>query len=245
MKPTAHPRIASRAEWLEARQQLLAEEKAVTRARDAVAAKRRRLPMVKLEKDYVFTGPQGRVSLLELFAGRSQLYVHHFMWMEHRDEFCPGCSKAADVVFNNAHLHAFLRDRDVTFVAVARAPLPKIEEIKAAKGWTFPWVSSAGNDFNYDFHTTLDEAKTPIEYNYRNKTELIEAGIPADQLKGDWTVNSVFLRDGTAVYHTYSAFARGLDLLFTPFNYLDLTPYGRQEDWEDSPAGWPQRPTYS
>lgn len=238
------PPVVSHAEWLAARKALLAEEKSLTRARDALSAKRRRLPMVKLEKDYVFTGPEGSVTLLELFDGRRQLYVHHFMWNEERQQHCPGCSSAADVVFNNPHLWTQLAERDVTFVAISRAPLARIEERKAEKGWSFPWVSSAGSDFNYDFHVTLDERKAPIEYNYRNKAELIAAGIQAGQLKGDWTVNSVFLRDGDAVYHTYSAFARGLDHLCTPYNYLDLTPYGRQEDWEDSPEGWPQRPTY-
>jgi predicted dithiol-disulfide oxidoreductase (DUF899 family) len=129
-------------------------------------------------------------------------------------------------------------------VAVSRAPLDKIMSYRAEHGWSFPWYSSQGSDFNYDFHTTLDETKAPIEYNYRNKAELLATGIKPESLKEDWTVNSVFLREGSDVHHTYSAFARGLDLLATSYNFLDLTPYGRQEDWEDSPAGWPQRPTY-
>ena len=238
----ALPKIVSRAEWLAARKELLAEEKALTRARDALAAKRRRLPMVKLEKTYVFRGPEGEASLLDLFAGHRQLYVHHFMW--NNDRHCPGCTSAADTVFDNPQLRAELSRRGVRFVAISRAPLARIEEMRATKGWTFPWYSCEGTDFHYDFHVTLDEAKAPIEYNYRNKEELIAAGIAPEDLKGDWTVNSVFLRDGDDVYHTYSASARGLDILATPYNYLDLTPYGRQEDWEDSPAGWPQRPTY-
>ncbi len=238
------PPIVSRAEWLAARKQLLAEEKAVTRARDVLSAKRRRLPMVKVEKDYVFVGPAGRVSFPELFAGRRQLYVHHFMWNPERQQHCPGCSSAADTVFNNPHLLGALAECDVTFVAISRAPLARIEETKAAKGWTFPWFSCEGSDFNYDFHVTLDESRAPIEYNYRTKSELIAAGIKAEQLKGDWTVNSVFLRDCDSVYHTYSVFARGMDHLCSPYNYLDFTPYGRQQDWEDSPEGWPQRPTY-
>jgi predicted dithiol-disulfide oxidoreductase (DUF899 family) len=241
---TAMPRVVSRAEWLVARKQLLVEEKQVTRARDALAAKRRRLPMVKIEKDYVFTGPEGKVHLAALFEGRTQLYVHHFMWNAERQEHCPGCTAAANTVFNNPHLRAFLNDRDVTFVAISRAPFAAIESYQARQGWTFPWYSSEGTDFNYDFHVTLDETKAPIELNYRNKAELIASGLREETLSGDWTANSVFLRDGDTVYHTYSAYARGLDHLFTPVNYLDLTPYGRQEDWEDSPEGWPQRPTY-
>lgn len=238
------PRIVSRAEWLAERKLLLAEEKAATRLRDGVAAKRRRLPMVKIEQEYVFTGPDGRVRLVDLFEGRRQLYVHHFMWNEERQEHCPGCTMAADVGFANPHLRAFLAERDVTFVAISRAPLERIESRRREKGWTFPWYSSAGSDFNYDFHATLDETKAPIGANYRTKAEHLAAGVPADQLRGDWPVNSVFLRDGDTVYHAYSAFQRGLDQLFMPFNFLDLTPYGRQEDWEDSPEGWPQRPTY-
>jgi predicted dithiol-disulfide oxidoreductase (DUF899 family) len=237
------PKIVSRAEWLVARKQLLAEEKAHTRAGDALSAKRRRLPMVKLEKSYRFTGPKGDAELADLFEGRSQLYVHHFMW--NNGQHCPGCSMAADVVFNNPHFLEQLRNRDVTFVAISRAPFAAIEATRAEKKWMFPWYSSEGGDFNYDFHVTLDEAKAPIEYNYRNKTEMIASGAKAEDLKGDWTVNSTFLRDGDEVYHAYSACARGLDHLFAPHNFLDLTPYGRQEDWEDSPEGWPQRPTHS
>ncbi|HYD83268.1 MAG TPA: DUF899 domain-containing protein [Opitutus sp.] len=237
------PPIVSRAEWLAARKQLLTEEKALTRMRDALAAKRRRLPMVKIEKDYVFAGPAGPVSLREVFGERRQLYVHHFMWNDERGH-CPGCSGAADSVFDNPKFRSALEERDVRFVAISRAPLTKIEATRKEKGWTFPWYSSEGDDFNYDFHVTLDETKAPIDYNYRNKEELIAAGLKPEDLKGDWTVNSVFLRDGDAVYHTYSAFARGLDHLATVYNFLDLTPYGRQEDWEDSPKGWPQRPTY-
>lgn len=238
------PPIVSRAEWLAARKELLAEEKRLTRARDALAARRRRLPMVKLEKRYVFAGSDGEHPLVGLFDGRRQLYVHHFMWNEEKQEHCPGCTQAAEIVFNNPAFRDFLADRDVTFVAISRTPLARIEQRKRERGWTFPWYSSAGTDFNYDFHVTLDQDRAPIEYNYRNKAELIASGLAADQLKGDWPVNSVFLRDGDDVYHTYSAFTRGLDHLFAPFNFLDLTPYGRQEDWEDSPEGWPQHPTY-
>ena len=125
-------------------------------------------------------------------------------------------------------------------MAISRAPLARIEERRAEKGWTFPWYSSEGSDFNYDFHATLDERRAPIEMNYRDQAEWAAAGVPAEELTGDWPVNSVFVTDGSAVYHAYSAFQRGLDQLATAYQFLDLTPYGRQEAWEDSPAGWPK-----
>jgi predicted dithiol-disulfide oxidoreductase (DUF899 family) len=169
------------------------------------------------------------------------LYVHHFMWIDARDAPCPSCSLVADMNFNSIPFLAHLNARDVTFVATLRAPWPKVAELRARKGWTFPMYSSFGSDFNYDFHATLDESKAPIEYNFRNKDELKQAGFDESALKGDFPLNTVFLRDGNDVFLTYAAAARGLDQLFTPYNFLDLTPYGRQEPWEDSPPGWPQR----
>jgi len=239
----ALPKVVSREEWLADRKALLAQEKAATRLRDSISAERRRLPMVKIEKNYVFEGPEGKVRLVDLFAGRRQLYVHHFMWNAETETHCPGCTAAAHVAFTPkvlAHLHA----KDVSFVAISRAPLAKITPYKIKNGWDFPWYSSQGTHFNHDFHITLDEAVAPIEYNYRSKAELKAAGETDESLQGDRTGASVFLRNGEDVFHTYSAYARGLDLLFPPVNFLDLTPYGRQEDWEDSPAGWPQQPTY-
>jgi predicted dithiol-disulfide oxidoreductase (DUF899 family) len=232
--------VASREDWTAARKALLAKEKEVTKARDALNADRRRLPMVKIDKDYVFTGPRGEHSLAELFEGRSQLYVHHFMWVDSTDRGCPLCTGAADQNFT-APILADLHDHDVTFVAIARAPYPKIEAFIEGRGWTFPFYSSDGSDFNYDMHTTLDESRTPLEYNYRGKDELLGQGFTEQDLSGDWPVNSVFLRDGDEVFHTYSAFARGMDHLVTPYNFLDLTPFGRQEAWEDSPEGWPRQ----
>jgi predicted dithiol-disulfide oxidoreductase (DUF899 family) len=240
----AMPKVVSRAEWLVARKALLEKEKEATRQRDAISAARRRLPMVKIEKPYKFVGPDGTVNFVGLFEGRRQLYVHHFMWNESRQTHCMGCTSAAETGFNNPQMRAFLADRDVTFVAISRAPIDKIESYKQEHGWSFPWYSSRGTDFNYDFHVTLDESKAPIEYNYRTKAELLAKGLREEMLREDWPVNSVFLRDGDDLYHTYSAFTRGLDQLFFPYHFLDLTPYGRQEDWEDSPEGWPQRPTY-
>ena len=200
--------------------------------------------MVRLEKSYPFTGPEGQLTLLDLFEGRRQLYVHHFMWNEQTRKFCPGCTAAAHTGFNNPHVRAYLNDRDVTFVAISRAPLEEIEAYRAEQGWTFPWYSSGDSDFNYDFHATLDETRVPIEYNYRNREELLATGLPPENLTGDWPANSVFVTDGESVYHAYSAYTRGLDQLFLPFHFLELTPYGRQEDWEDSPEGWPQRRTH-
>ena len=238
------PPEATREEWLTARKELLAEEKELRRALDKLNAARRRLPMVRIDKDYVFEGPDGKATLLDLFEGRSQLYVHHFMWLDEPDEGCPSCTAAAEIHFTPAYL-AHLHERDITFAAVARAPLASIERYRSAHGWTFPWYSSHGGDFNYDFHVTLDEKVAPVEYNYRTKEELLASGLPEEVLHGDWPGNSVFLRDGDQVFHTYSSYARGLDQLFTPYHFLDLTPYGRQEAWEDSPEGWPQKPTYA
>lgn len=239
----ALPDIVSRAEWLASRKALLAQEKSATRIRDNVNAQRRRLPMVKVDQAYVFAGPAGNVSLVDLFEGRRQLYVHHFMWNEETQTHCPGCTAAADLTFN-AKVFAYLHRNDVSFAAISRAPLEKIIPYKTKHGWDFPWYSSHGTSFNYDFHITLDESVAPIEYNYRTKAELKAAGETDESLRGDRTGASVFIRRGDEVFHTYSAYARGLDFMFPPVNFLDLTPYGRQEDWEDSPQGWPQHPTY-
>jgi predicted dithiol-disulfide oxidoreductase (DUF899 family) len=240
---SALPKVVSREDWLVARKALLAKEKELTHRADALAAERRRLPMVKIDTPYVFEGAHGRVSLTDLFEGRRLLYVHHFMWIDAIDSGCHRCTNAADINFGPPNLMHF-HSHDITFAAIARAPWPKLAALVERKRWTFPMYSSFGTRFNYDFHVTLDESVAPIEYNYRDKAELLAVGMPAAMLHGDFPGNSVFLRDGDAVYHTYSAYARGLDAVDTPSNFLDLTVYGRQEDWEDSPEGWPQRPTY-
>lgn len=237
---TALPEVVSHEDWLAARKALLAKEKELTKARDRLNAERRRMPMVKIEKDYRFTGPNGEYRLVDLFEGRSQLYVHHFMWIDELGHGCPRCSAAADQNFTPPIL-ADLHDHDVTFAAIARAPYPKIKAFSAEHGWTFPFYSTNDNDFSYDMHATLDESRTPIEFNYSSKEELIAQGFPEELLRGDLPVNSVFLRDGEDVFHTYSASSRGLDHVVTPYNFLDLTPFGRQEQWEDSPAGWPKQ----
>jgi predicted dithiol-disulfide oxidoreductase (DUF899 family) len=228
------PRVVSRDEWLVARKELLAQEKAMTRARDALNTKRRELPMVRIEKDYLFEGPDGKASLLDLFDGRRQLIVSHFMFSPDWDEGCSSCSAGADE--NSDGLLAHLHSRDTTLVYVSRAPLAKIEAYKARKGWTFPWYSSYRSDFNYDFHVTLDESVAPIEYNYRTKAEHEQAGtsyyIESEQpIEGPGM--SCFLRDGDNVFHTYSLYARGAEMLGGSYYFLDLTALGRQEEWEE------------
>jgi len=225
------PKAVSRDEWLAARRVLLAKEKELTRHRDAVNAERRRLPMVRIDKQYAFDGPAGKAGLLDLFEGRRQLIVYHFMFDPAWDEGCPSCSLVADNIGHLAHLHA----RRTSLAVVSRAPLATIEPFKRRMGWSFPWYSSSGSDFNYDFHVTHDEAVAPVEYNYIGKDELIRKG-EAWFTQGESHGLSVFLRDGKSVFHTYSTYARGADLLVGTFNYLDLTPLGRQEDWEE-PSG--------
>ena len=230
----AHPPIASPDEWLAARQELLAREKELTRARDALSAARRRLPMVRIDKDYTFVGPDGEVGLPDLFEGRRQLIVYHFMFDPRWDAGCPGCTGYVDAL---GDLSA-LRDRETTFALVSRAPLAKLEAYKARRGWRWPWYSSHGSDFNYDFHVTFDESVAPIEYNFRS------VAMPVDEQPAEGHGLSVFFRLDDAVFHTYATYARGVEGLTHAYSLLDVTPYGRQEDWEDSPPGWPQRPTY-
>jgi Uncharacterized protein conserved in bacteria len=186
--------------------------------------------MVEIDKEYVFEGPDGKASLLDLFEGRRQLIVYHFMFDPSWDEGCPSCSLLVDNIGHLAHLHA----RDTSLAVVSRAPLAKIEAFKARLGWSIPWCSSFVNDFNYDFHVTVDEAVAPVEYNYRDKAALEQAG-ETWFLEGEQPGVSVFLRDADRVFHTYSTYARGGDLLLGTYNYLDLTPLGRQEDWEEPP----------
>ncbi len=216
--------VVTREEWLVARKELLAREKAATRAKDELSAERRRLPMVEIDKEYAFEGPGGRAGLRDLFEGRRQLIVYHFMFDPEWDEGCNSCSLVVDNVGHLAHLHA----RDTSFALVSRAPLSRIEPFKARMGWTVPWYSSFGSDFNYDFHVTQDEAIAPVEYNYRSKAELVEAGMPYLTAGETWGL-SVFLREGDRVFHTYSTYGRGAEAVLGTYSYLDLTPLGRQE----------------
>ncbi|KOX24112.1 hypothetical protein ADL05_00485 [Nocardiopsis sp. NRRL B-16309] len=218
------PEIVTRDEWLAARKELLVKEKEVTRARDEVSARRRALPMVRVEKEYVFEGPEGRVGLIDLFEGRSQLIVQHAMFRPEWDEACTSCTSDMDDLGHLPHLHA----KDVTLAVVSRAPFAKIQEYRKRKGWDFPYYSSADSDFNYDYHVTLDESVAPIQINYRSKEEHEAAVGPWDIWGSELPGVSVFLRVGDEVFHTYSAYSRGLDSLPFVFNYLDLTPLGRQ-----------------
>jgi len=204
-----YPRIVSRDAWLAARAELLTKEKEATHARDKLNAERRRLPMVMMEKEYVFEGPDGKASLLDLFDGRRQLIIYHFMFDPTWDDGCRSCSNLVDnIPFRLSRLQA----HDTSLVLVSRAPLAKIAPFKARMNWTVPWFSSYGSDFNYDFGVTDEDGEKP--------------GL------------SVFLRHGDQqVLHSYSTSGRGVDILLGTYNYLDLTPLGRQEDWEERPEG--------
>ncbi|HEX4170657.1 MAG TPA: thioredoxin family protein [Bryobacteraceae bacterium] len=216
-----NPRIVSRAEWLVARKQLLAEEKEFTRTRDVLSAKRRELPWVKIEKRYVFDTPTGKETLTDLFAGRSQVIVKHFMLAPGQHEGCVGCSFEVDHI-GGALVH--LEHHDVTYVAVARAPLNEIEDFKKRMGWTFKWVSSFGSDFNYDFDVsfTADEiAKGNAYYNYERRQ------LPLEDMSG----RSVFYKNASGeIFHTYSSYGRGTEELLSTYICLDLTPKGRNEN---------------
>jgi predicted dithiol-disulfide oxidoreductase (DUF899 family) len=186
------PRVVSAAKWVAARKELQAAEEEAVRTLEQIASRRREMPAVKIEKDYVFEGPGGQASLLDLFEGRTQLIVQHFMFDPAWDEGCPVCSYQADSVGDLAHLHA----RNTSYAAVSRAPISKIEPFRQRMGWTFPWYSSQGSDFNYDFHVTLDESVTPIEYNFRTAQELTDIGQARTARPGEQGAVSVFFRDG-------------------------------------------------
>jgi predicted dithiol-disulfide oxidoreductase (DUF899 family) len=228
------PDVVTREAWLAARRELLEREKELTRQRDALNADRRRMPMVEVTKDYVFTGPDGEARLLDLFEGRRQLILGHFMFDPRWEDGCPSCTAGADEVSDGLLEH--LHKRDTTLAYVSRAPLEKLERWKALRGWRFPWYSSHGSDFNYDFNVTIDESVKPVEYNFRNRQEWEAAG------KGDFfdaempfemPGTSFFLRDGDRVFHTNSTYARGAEMTGGSYYFLDLTALGRQEDWEE------------
>jgi predicted dithiol-disulfide oxidoreductase (DUF899 family) len=223
------PQVVSEDEWLAARRELLAKEKAATHARDELSASRRALPMVEVTKKYVFTGPDGEVGLADLFEGRRQLIVYHFMWRHAEsgfpgeDQGCPTCSFLVDSIGHPAHLHYC----GTTLALVSRSPLASIERFRRRMGWALPWYSSYDSDFNYDFHTSLDEDIAPLEYNYMDKSTL-ERTAPFIRSGTDAFGASVFLREGDRVFRTYSAYGRGVDQPMNTYNWLDLTPLGRQ-----------------
>jgi predicted dithiol-disulfide oxidoreductase (DUF899 family) len=222
---TTH-RTGTPAEWLEARLELLAAEKEVTRLTDDLARRRRELPWMRVEKDYRFTTEAGEASLADLFGGRSQLLVYHFMLDPDWDEGCPSCSSLADG-FDETYLH--LLHHDVAFTAVSRAPLDQLLAYRKRMGWSFPWASSFGSDFNYDFHVTIDPAVAPVEYNYRDQSQLEALNVAWREWSGEQPGMSAFALDEGVVYHTYSAYARGLDALWTMWQWLDRAPLGRNE----------------
>jgi predicted dithiol-disulfide oxidoreductase (DUF899 family) len=227
------PEVATREEWLVARKQLLAREKDLTRQRDALNADRRRLPMVPIQKTYSFEGPDGRATLLDLFDGYSQLIVRHAMFDPDWERACPSCTAAMDATAPALLEH--LQSRDTAYAVISRAPYPKLAEYRSEHGWTFPWYSSFGSDFNYDFGVTLDPAITPVFYNYRNHAELIALDPAwAADASGEIGGFSCFLRVEDAVFHTYSVYARGGEQVdLGAYALLDITALGRQEDWEE------------
>jgi predicted dithiol-disulfide oxidoreductase (DUF899 family) len=220
------PDVVSREDWLTARRRLLAQEKELTRRHDQLNADRRRLPMVKVEKTYTFEGTNGPVTLEQLFGDHRQLIVQHVMLGPDWDQPCPGCSAALDELSDGVLNH--LASRETAFVLVSRAPYDKIAAVAKERGWTQPWYSSYGSDFNYDYQVTLDESVGQLQYNYRPEPDLL-GGDRSAEMPG----YSAFLREGDGVFHTYSAFSRGTEYTGNAYTFLDMTALGRQEDWEE------------
>jgi predicted dithiol-disulfide oxidoreductase (DUF899 family) len=215
------PRVVSHEQWATERVAFMAKEKEFTRLRDELSRQRRGLPWEKVTKPYDFEGPRGKETLAELFEGRSQLVVYHFMFSPSWDEACKSCSFWADN-FNGIDVH--LAHRDITFLAISRAPLPKLEAYKKRMGWSFKWVSAAGSDFNYDFNVSFDAeaAKNGTAYYNYGTGRKVQEEMPGV---------SVFYKDRNGdIYHTYSAYSRGIDLVNGAYNYIDLTPKGRDEE---------------
>jgi predicted dithiol-disulfide oxidoreductase (DUF899 family) len=222
-------KIVSRKDWIEARNQHLTKEKELTRLRDELSAQRRNLPWVRVDKEYVFEGPNGKESLEQLFAGKSQLVIQHFMFAPDWEAGCKSCSFWADN-YNGIVVH--LSQRDVAFVAVSLAPISQIEAFKKRMGWSFKWVSSSGSDFNHDYHVSFTPEELTAEqiyYNYAWQKPTVP------ELPG----TSVFYQDESGtVFHTYSCYGRGLDMLNAAYNYLDLVPKGRDESGLTYPQAW-------
>ena len=222
---TSH-RVGSREEWLHARRSILEAEKDLTRRSDELARQRQGLPWVRVEEDYRFVTEQGDATLGDLFVDRSQLLVYHFMLGPGWDEGCPSCSAVADG-FAGSIPH--LENHDVAFVAVSHAPLEEILAYKRRMGWDFRWVSSFGSSFNYDYHVTIDPAVAPVEYNYKDQAQLERDNVAWRDWSGEQPGMSAFAREGGDVFHAYSAYSRGLDSLWTMWQWLDRAPQGRNE----------------
>jgi predicted dithiol-disulfide oxidoreductase (DUF899 family) len=225
-------KVVSPAEWLEARKELLEQEKAWTRERDRLAEKRRALPWVRIEKDYVFDGPEGPVTLADLFDGRSQLVVYHFMFGPEWEEGCPGCSFLSDHI-DGARRH--FEHNDVSFAAVSRGPIERLDAYRRRMGWSFAWVSSAHSDFNFDFHVSFRAGtrESGVFYNFAQQSD---PGI--DELSG----TSVFCKDADGtIYHTYSTFARGGEVYLTAYSVIDIPPMGRNETNMGNLNDWVRR----
>jgi len=228
------PRIATRDDWRAARVELLKKEKELTSASDALNVERRNLPMVEIEKEYHFDRPDGKVTLAGIFEGRPQLIIYHFMFHPEWDDGCPSCTAGTDELSDGffEHLHV----RDTTYAMVSRAPLEKLERWKEKKGWTMPWYSSFGTDFNYDFGVTIDASRGFGEYNFRTLDEYATMGhesMKTSEQPYDMPGRSCFLQVDGRVFHTYSQYARGLESTGGSYYFLDLTALGRQEEWEE------------
>jgi len=219
----SQPKVVSQKEWEAALAALRVKEKQATHARDALAAERRRLPRVRIEKEYELLGPRGRTSLAGLFEGRRQLLLYHFMFGPNRTQGCPGCSMVADQICHLAHLHA----RDTSFAMVSRAPLDRIEAYRRRMGWQHPWYSSFGSDFNADFGVGPARPREDQDQD------------------GETFGMSAFVREGPDIFRTYFTDGRGVETIGPVWTLLDLTPHGRQEDWEDSPEGTPKTGRYT
>ncbi len=218
------PEVASREEWLQARRRLLAQEKELTRRHDAVNADRRRLPMVKVDEEYLFEGPVGPVTLAGMFGGKRQLIIQHVMFGPDWDQPCPGCSAAIAELSRGVLDH--VATRETAFTLASRAPYDKIAAVARERGWFIPWYSSHGSDFNRDYQVTLDQDQA--EYNYRP-----EPGLLGGERSAEMPGYSCFLREGGEIFHTYSVYSRGTEYVGNAYTFLDLTALGRQEDWEE------------